>query len=122
MRQPDVEIYVKEADRDAVTQWLTHALGPCTPWQPRGQTFKCSAGALAITWFPKAVGKWHSLYIEGEQIPWETDLACARSAHAALGMQIRCAPGGWQEQDSNENDRWLKIDKDGETEIIWKTD
>ena len=44
MRQPDIEIYLKDAERDAVAQWLGEALGPCSDWQQKGQTFKCKAG------------------------------------------------------------------------------
>ncbi len=33
MRQPDIEIYLKDAERDAVAQWLGEALGPCSAWQ-----------------------------------------------------------------------------------------
>ena len=45
MRQPDIEIYLRDASQDAVTQWLARSVGPCTPWQPKGHTFKCSIKA-----------------------------------------------------------------------------
>ena len=38
MRQPDIEIYLKDAEHAAVAAWLEQALGPCGPWQERGQT------------------------------------------------------------------------------------
>lgn len=101
MRQPDIEIYLKDAEHAAVAAWLEQALGPCGPWQEHGQTLKCTArgehGAVRVTWLPKAVGKWHSLFLESDSTPWDDDLACARAAHAALGVEIRCAPGGWEE-------------------------
>ncbi|QEY64609.1 hypothetical protein FXN65_22015 [Metapseudomonas lalkuanensis] len=123
MRQPDIEIYLKDADQEAVTAWLNAALGSCTPWQQRGQTFKCLAGDVPVTWLPKAVGKWHSLYLESDATPWEDDLGCARAAFAALGVEIRCAPGGWQEAQGEEDaDRWIKVNAEGEQEIIWRTD
>jgi hypothetical protein len=123
MRQPDIEIYLKDAERDAVAQWLGEALGPCSDWQQKGQTFKCRAGDVPVTWLPNAVGKWHSLYLESDTTPWADDLACARAAYAALGVQVRCAPGTWVEDESDEEaDRWIKVDADGETEIIWRTE
>lgn len=63
MRQPDIEIYLKDADVDhkAIAAWLGAALGPCTDWVQRGQTYKCKAGDVPVTWLPKAVGKWNSL-------------------------------------------------------------
>ena len=48
-------------------------------------------GAVRVTWLPKAVGKWHSLFLESDSTPWDDDLACARAAHAALGVEICCA-------------------------------
>ena len=38
MRQPDIEIYLKDADVDhkAIAAWLGAALGPCTDWVQRG--------------------------------------------------------------------------------------
>ena len=95
MRQPDIEIYLKDADVDykAIAAWLGAALGPCTDWVQKGQTYKCKAGNVPVTWLPKAVGKWNSLYLESDQTPWEDDIACARAAFAALNVEVRCAPG-----------------------------
>jgi len=123
MRQPDVEIYLKDSDQQAVSDWLNAALGSCTPWRQKGQTFKCAtANSAPVTWLPNAVGKWHCLLIESEETPWEDDLAFARAAHAALGVEIRCAPGGWQEEEGEEDaDRWIKINREGEQEFIWRT-
>ena len=78
MRQPDIEIYLKDADHHAITGWLSEALGPCSPWQQKGQTYKCSAGSIPVTWLPKAVGKWHSLVLDSDATPWDDDLACAQ--------------------------------------------
>ncbi|WP_017937943.1 hypothetical protein [Zestomonas thermotolerans] len=126
MRQPDIEIYLKDADRDEVIRWLTQILGPCTEWRQQGQTFKCeidsAAGLIPLTWVPRAVGSWHSLFLDSPDTPWADDLACARAAHAALGVEIRCAPGGWQEEEGEEDaDRWIKVSATGEEEIIWRT-
>ena len=72
MRQPDIEIYLKDADVDhkQIAEWLAQAIGPCSEWQQKGQTFKCKAGNIPVTWLPKAVGKWNSLYLESDQTPW----------------------------------------------------
>lgn len=123
MRQPDIEIYLRDASQQAVTEWLEQAIGSCSPWQQKGKTFKCQAGEIPVTWLPKAVGKWHSLLMESSATPWEDDIACARAAYQALNVEIRCAPGGWQEEESVEDaDRWISISERGEDEIIWRTD
>lgn len=123
MRQPDIEIYLKDASQQAVTDWLGHRLGPCTPWRSKGQTQQCEAGGTPVVWLPKAVGKWHSLLLESDTTPWQDDVACARDAHAALGVEIRCAPGSWQEEEGDEQgDRWISVSAEGEREIVWRTD
>lgn len=123
MRQPDIEIYLKDAELPAVTAWLELAIGPCTPWQTRGQTSQCRAGDIPVTWMPKAVGRWSSLLLASDQTPWEDDLACAKAAFAALGVQVRCAPGSWSEEQGEEDaDRWLKVTAEGVSEITWRTD
>lgn len=122
MRQPDIEIYLRDAEHPAIAAWLSAAIAPCSPWQQKGQTFKCMAGDIPVTWLPKAVGKWHSLLLESANTPWADDLECARAAFAALGVEVRCAPGGWSEEDGLEDaDRWLRISSDGEETITWRT-
>ncbi len=123
MRQPDIEIYLKDAELPAITTWLEQAIGPCSPWQTRGQTSQCRAGDIPVTWLPKAVGRWSSLLLESDRTPWEDDLACAKAACAALGVQVRCAPGSWSEEQGEEDaDRWLKVTAEGVSEITWHTD
>ncbi|MEO4046206.1 hypothetical protein AAFN46_03830 [Pseudomonas sp. CAU 1711] len=123
MRQPDIEIYLKDADQDGITAWLNEAVGPCGEWRQHGQTFKCLAGGIPVTFLPKAVGKWHSLLLESDASPWEDDLGCARAAFAALGVEVRCSIGGWSEEQGEEDaDRWIKVNAEGEQEFIWRTD
>lgn len=122
MRQPDIEIYIKDADQAAVGAWLEKALGPCSEWRAQGETFKCTAGSVPATWLPKAVGKWHSLFLDSDQTPWADDVACARDACAALDVEVRCAPGSWSEDQGEEDaDRWLKVTAAGVEEITWRT-
>ena len=116
MRQPDIEIYLKDADVDhkAIAAWLGAALGPCSDWVQKGQTYKCKAGNVPVTWLPKAVGKWNSLYLESDQTPWDDDIACARAAFVALNVEVRCAPGTWVEEEGEESaDTWIRISEDG---------
>jgi len=122
MRQPDIEIYVKDAEHQAIAAWLTQAIGTCSEWQKKGQTYQCKTGNIGVTWLPKAVGKWHSLLLNSNATPWADDLECAQAAFAALKVEIRCAPGSWQEEESEEQaDRWMRISVDGVEEITWHT-
>ena len=122
MRQPDIEIYLRDASQEAVTNWLGEAIAPCTAWQQKGQTYKCHAGEIPVVWLPKAVGKWHCLLLDSNATPWQDDLECARAAYQALAVEIRCAPGGWEEEEAIEvADRWISISERGEEEIVWRT-
>jgi len=123
MRQPDIEIYLKEAvTYKDVAEWLSSVLGACSEWKQKGQVWKCTAGNVPVTWMPKAVGKWNSLYLESDQTPWDDDIACARDAFKALNVEVRCAPGSWEEaQGEDDADRWIRVSADGEEEITWRT-
>ncbi len=123
MRQPDIEIYLKEAvTYKDVAEWLSTVLGTCSEWKQKGQVWKCTAGNVPVTWMPKAVGKWNSLFLESDQTPWDDDIACARDAFKALNVEVRCAPGSWEEaQGEDDADRWIRVSADGEEEITWRT-
>lgn len=99
MRQPDIEIYLKDVELPAVTAWLEQAIGPCSQWQVRGQTHKCRAGDIPVTWLHKAVGRWSSLLLDSAQTPWKTTWpaprppappsACRYAAPPAAGTRNR---------------------------------
>src|SRR3546814_18715234 len=93
MRQPDIEIYLRDASQEAVGKWLAQAIGSCSAWQQKGQTFKCSAAGIPVTWLPKAVGKWHCLLLESDATPWDDDLACAREIGRASCRARVCQYG-----------------------------
>lgn len=121
MRQPDIEIYLKDADRDAVSQWLRDVFGSLQEWQQNGQAATSTAGDIEVTWYPRAVGKWSSLFFASDATPWASDLDCARDAFAALAVEIRCAPGGWVEDQEADPDMWLKVNGEGVQEFLWRT-
>ena len=50
----------------------------CSSDLKKGETWKCTAGEVPVTWMPKAVGKWNSLYLDSDKTPWEDDIACAK--------------------------------------------
>ncbi len=69
------------------------------------------------------MGKWHSLLLESDNTPWHDDLECAQAAAVQLKINVRCAPGSWQEADGETDaDRWLQVNADGTVETItWRT-
>ena len=120
--QPDVEIYVKDADAQQVHAWLQQQFSQCSPWQQSGNISRCNCDGIKVTWYAKAVGSWHSLLFDSPSTPWANDKACAVAAFDALGVEIRCAPSGWLEQQGEADaERWLKINSQGSQEFIWRT-
>ena len=61
MRQPDIEIYIKETNREAISTWLTTALGKPCEWQTKGRVSRCHCAGIPVVWFEHAVGKWNRL-------------------------------------------------------------
>ena len=123
MRQPDIEIYLKDADRAAIGAWLTAALNAPCAWQQKGRVWRCNCANIPVVLFEKAVGAWHSLLLESADTPWANDAQCAQAAAAYLQVNVRCAPGSWQEADGvNDADSWLQAKADGQLETItWHT-
>ncbi|MCJ8168854.1 hypothetical protein [Atopomonas sediminilitoris] len=122
MSQPDIEIYIKEADFDAVHAWLSQAIGSSGEVQHKGQTRQfLLADRIPAVWTEKAVGRWHSLWLQSDATPWPDDITCAQAAHHALGIAVRCVPGSWQEADGEATaDDWLEV-KDGSVNpIVWR--
>lgn len=126
MRQPDIEIYLKDAQLFAITDWLQSALGECTDWLMKGKVYHCQTieAQIPITFYQKAVGNWHCLYFANNKTPWSNDLACALAANDYLNIEIRCAPNSWSEtmrETDEQADHWLKIDQQQVIEFIWRT-
>lgn len=124
MRQPDIEIYLREEHLDALTDWLNSQIGPLQlkPWNEltRRGTLTLKGQAIPIMIVRKAAGKWASVWFDSDSTPWETDQDCARAIHAGLGQEVRCSVGGWSEEQSDDDpDRWLKVTAEGENEFIW---
>lgn len=124
MRQPDVEIYLKEEHLDALTAWLEQTFDGLAlrEWKglTRHGTLNIEDAAVPIMVVRKAAGKWASVWFDSDATPWASDLDCARAIHAAIGQEVRCSVGGWsEEQGDADADRWMKVNEEGEAEFIW---
>ncbi|MEJ6656289.1 MAG: hypothetical protein QNL70_09815 [Pseudomonas sp.] len=123
MRQPDIEIYLKEDFLDELNGWLEQHVGrvELRPWagtMRRGTLHGETAIPLMIV--RKAAGKWASIWFESEDTPWATDLDCARAVAAGINREVRCSIGGWQEEHGEANaDSWMKVTAEGEEEFVW---
>lgn len=120
----DIEIYLKDPDPGAVQTWLE---GQFERVQLRaGNNGKAHTGhaelngrTVPVKLFLRAVGAYASLVFDGPASPWEDDLSCARSAHQALGVEVRCAAAAWQEGDEVQDELWWSLTDKGEHQIQW---
>ncbi|SDR80185.1 hypothetical protein SAMN05216198_0458 [Halopseudomonas litoralis] len=123
MRQPDIEIYLKEDFLDELIGWLEQhvgrvELGSWANTMRRGTLHGETAIPLMIV--RKAAGKWASIWFESEHTPWATDVDCARAVAAGINREVRCSIGGWQEEHGEANaDSWMKVTAEGEEEFVW---
>lgn len=121
----DLEIYIRDLEPKQVSQWLeTNVDNLALDDSDVGSVVKGTASyegaSVRITLYPRAFGKrFTSLLLEGEELPWDSDLDCARSAWRAMDTEIRCSPGDWQEGEPVEDEKWWRLDSRGEQKVVW---
>ncbi|KAA1171130.1 hypothetical protein FWJ25_17130 [Marinobacter salinexigens] len=121
----DLEIYVRDLEAGAVSAWLENHVDELA--LDDGDVSSVVKGSalyegvrLRVSLYPGAFGKrFTSLVIEGEKLPWNADLDCARSAWRAMDTEIRCSPGEWQEGQPVEEEKWWRLDHRGEQQVVW---
>jgi hypothetical protein len=124
----DLEIYVRDLDPARLTVWLQahfdQLLVPLTPFGNKPGLYKGEGrygdNLVRISVYTGAFGKrFSSVVIEGDSLPWSTDLDCARSAWPTLQTEIRCSQGEWQEGDPVQDEKWWRLDDRGEQLVVW---
>lgn len=121
----DLEIYIRDLEAGAVFSWLNEQLEGLD--LNDGDVAKVVKGrghyrgeTLRISLYPGAFGKrFTCLLLEGDELPWSSDLDCARSAWQAMKTEIRCSPGDWKEGDPVEEEKWWRLDDRGEQMVVW---
>lgn len=124
MRQPDIEIYLREEHLDAFTTWLDGEIGhlELQGWVGLNRHGKLNyeGTVIPVMIVRKAAGKWASIWFDSDSTPWETDVECARAVSRGLEQEVRCSVGSWSEEDGEADaDRWLKVNAEGEEEFTW---
>lgn len=121
----DLEIYIRDLAEGTVSQWLTGHLDNLELDDSqvtsviKGHAL-CAGKRLRISLYPGAFGKrFTCLVMEGESLPWHTDLECARSAWRSMDTEIRCSPGDWKEGEPVADEKWWRLDHRGENLVVW---
>lgn len=121
----DLEIYIRDLEAGVVCRWLeSHVEQLVLDDSDVSSVIKGSArfddSHLKVTLYSQAFGKrYTSLIIEGERLPWGSDVECARSARRIVDTEIRCSPGEWKEGEPAEDEKWWRLDNRGEQLVIW---
>lgn len=124
-RVQDLEIYIRNVQPGTVSAWLATHLDALELDDRELSSVRRGRAThqgcpLRITLYPGAYGRHYtSLVLEGESLPWASDLDCARSAWEALQTEIRCSPGDWKEGDPVEDEKWWRLDSRGEQLVVW---
>ncbi len=121
MAEPtDIEVYVRSIKPDAAVEWLQHLAWEIVETKTFGRNVKIEARINNTTIPILAVPsdkKFTSIWFQSIHTPWDSDLACAREAMAYFQTEVRASQGGWQEE--TEDERWWKINKEGEQLVDW---
>ena len=121
----DLEIYIRDLEPEAVSGWLVGQLDQLSLDDSDVSKVVKGSGEyrqerLRISLYPGAFGKrFTCVLLEGEKLPWNTDLECARSAWRSMETEIRCSPGDWKEGDPVEEEKWWRLDSRGEQKVVW---
>lgn len=117
----DLEIYLLKADEPALEQWLTDALGSLQKDADSDGPIRWThtESGMRVIYTPKADGNFGCLWFKTNQTPWLHDLECARAAHAALTVEVRCAAAQWSESQQDDNPAWIKLIRGEEKPFHW---
>lgn len=124
----DIEIYIANTSADVLKTWLADQLDkvepasgqPGMPKNAVAMTGHWHGQSFSILILERVVGRFTSLWLNNNDLPWSDDANCARAASAYFNQEARISAGGWTESD--DPDAWVRIMPDGtETAISWKT-
>lgn len=115
----DLEIYVLKSPADNVRQWLADTLGAVEVVKSGKGSHHWRVAGMDVFYNEQVEANFSCLWFKQNQTPWSNDLECARSAHAALETEIRCAAVQWAESENDDQPGWVKITRGQEKPFDW---
>lgn len=114
---PDIEIYIKRPNLDALIAWIEISIGPSSH-STRGTTtqiaFPDKTSCIIVENAVK--GGYTSVWFKSSRTPWATDRDCALAAWLHFQIETRCSSGGWNGLDEQ---GWLRFTDAGEAIVNW---
>ena len=123
VKQPDIEIYVKDISFNDIQTWLTNIFEPVTLPSFNGKPVSTNVGAspkIPVMITPNAAGKaFTSIWFQSDQTPWKNDEECAISFLAVNDTEVRCSAYSWLEGEEEYSEQWLCITRNEKRLIQW---
>jgi hypothetical protein len=123
LKQPDIEIYVKDSSFKAIQDWLSSVFEPVSLPSFKGKPISIGIGSspkITVMLTPHAAGKaFTSIWFQSDKTPWVNDEECAISFLALNDTEVRCSANSWQEEEEEQSEKWLSISRNEKKLIQW---
>ena len=122
LRYPDLEVYIKTSELDALTAILNPML-PLSPWE-RSDSVYCARLELhgessEVYLRAGAYKKFTSVWIKNNLTPWSTDHDFALALSESTDLEIRCSIGSWSGVESDEEELWWRVSNGVSQQVQW---
>lgn len=130
IEQPDIEIYIKNADLNEIQAWLgSHFdvvpegdISDINIASPRTNEVELQRAGLPVPLVitPQAAGKAYlSVWFKSPKTPWQNDLECAQSALERFDTEVRCSAESWAEEEPEHSEKWWKLTRTSKDLVSW---
>ena len=131
MKNPDIEIYVKDANGEIISEWLQDFFDSINMPKLNNQSFSKGhtiqgtvstvlGDKIPVMITPHASGKaFCSIWFKSDKTAWDNDEACALSFLQKNNTEVRCSAGSWAEDEDLESEQWLSLTPNEKKLIPW---
>ena len=119
---PDIEVYFQGIADDALSPWLSGALGQALAPRARASGWVATLDTLTLRVIPKAQGAWSALNLSpATASPWADDEALAKAlAEAFPSARLRYADAPWREGEDVDAERFNDWREGRWHPVLWK--
>jgi len=127
MKNPDIEIYIKNVTAGIISNWLLECFESIDIPNLNEQSFRKGGiiqgkvnQDIPVMITPHASGKsFCSIWFKSSQTDWDNDEACAEAFLQRHDTEVRCAASSWTEAEEKESEQWLLITQNEKKLIRW---
>lgn len=116
-RFPDIEVYLLKAEAAEIQDWLTSQFTQVEEQKSTVKSVQWLVDGVEVLFSLNSNKNFSSLWFKQNKTPWDNDLECGRSLHAALDKEVRCSKATWKEGD--DGPAWTKLIRGEEKDLDW---